>query len=205
MSATSVLKMRYSLPERPFQATMPSSGPTPERSAMLKPLNNYCESHMTPSDIAAWYAATIGTAVFAWDIAKWARSTARVRVSARGNVSYPDGEVIDKRPFEGGGEVSTLAEYCHVEVVNVGGQPTTLIDIEATHHPSLNGQVSSWKAAFITHAGSQQLPVRLGPGEMWSARLDMRHIRTITSRGLPIIRVRTSYTTKFIDTPVRFK
>lgn len=161
---------------------------------------------MSLSDIAAWYAAAVATAVFVWDIVKWFRTGPRLRVNARCNVCYPDARVISTKPLEGGGEVSTLADYCHVEVLNVGGQPTTLIDIEATNIPRANGmKVACSALAFTVHSGSRALPTLLAPGEMWSARVEMGSLESIAEHGSPILQIRASHRKRAIETPLEVK
>ncbi|WP_018079672.1 hypothetical protein [Thiobacillus denitrificans] len=152
---------------------------------------------MTITDIAAWYAAAVATAVFAWDIIKWVRSGPRLRINTKCNISYADGRVIESTSLEGGALVSTLAEYCHIEILNTGDQPTTLIDVEAAHEPNASGnQMSCSSIAFMVHSGSNPLPALLGPGEMWSARLEMRRLEGLATEGKPVIRARTSYRNK---------
>lgn len=161
---------------------------------------------MTPTEIAAWYAATVSTSVFLWDIVKWFRNGPRLRINTKCNVSYPDGRVIERTQLEGGGEAATLADYCHIEVLNVGGQPTTLIDIQVKNEPSVNGrQVSYSGPAFLTHSGSKALPTLLGPGEMWSGRIEMTCIETIAENGRPIIQVRSSRNAKPIQVALDIK
>lgn len=161
---------------------------------------------MTLTDIAAWYAAAIATAVFAWDIVKWFRNSPRLRLNAVCNVAYPDGRVIEKQQLEGGGESATLADYCHIEVLNIGGQPTTLIDIQVTNVPRANGiQVGASGPAFTVHDGSHPLPALLGIGEMWSARIEMTHLENIARHGSPVIRIRASHSAKAIEAAIDFK
>lgn len=161
---------------------------------------------MTPVEITAWYAATISTSVFLWDIVKWFRNGPRLRINTKCNVSYPDGRCIETKKLEGGGEAKVLADYCHIEVLNVGGQPTTLIDIQVKNKPTANGrQISYSGPAFLTHAGSKELPTLLGPGEMWSARIEMSCLETIAEQGRPIILVKSSRTTKPIEAALDIK
>lgn len=161
---------------------------------------------MTITDIAAWYAAAIATAVFVWDIVKWFRNGPRLRVNTMCNVGYPDGRVLAKQQLEGGGESATLAEYCHIEVLNIGGQPTTLMDIQVTIAPRANGiQVSAAGPAFTVHAGNHSLPALLGIGEMWSARLEMSYLENIASQGRPVISIRASHSAKAIEEAIDFK
>jgi len=161
---------------------------------------------MTITEIAAWYAATIATAVFIWDIIKWLRNGPRLRITATCNVSYPDARVNTKRLLDDGGEAAELAIYCHIEVLNVGSQPTTLISIEAANKSGPKGiRVSCSGPAFTVHAGSHSLPALLGAGEMWSARIEMSRLESIAEHGSPVIQVRASHRTKAIETVIDLK
>lgn len=148
---------------------------------------------MNSTDIAAWYAAVVATAVFLWDIVKWIRNGPRLRINAISDVFYPDGRVIEKRQLDGC-EEKTLATYCHIEVLNVGGQPTTLIDIQVVNASNLNEKLVSYSGpAFIVHSGSGALPALLGPGEIWSARIEMTSVETIANFGRAVIQIRASH------------
>jgi hypothetical protein len=157
---------------------------------------------MSATDIAAWYAAAVATAVFLWDIVKWIRSGPRVKISARSNVTYPDGRVVEREQAPEG-ERNRLAEYCHIELVNLGAQPTTIINIEATHKAGASGvQVGASGIAFTPHVGSSPLPALLGPGGLWSARIEMSHLQIISKHGAPFIRVRVSHRRKPVEVRV---
>lgn len=149
---------------------------------------------MTITDIAAWYAASVASAVFAWDIIKWLRNAPRLRVNTMSNVTFIDGRTVSRMQLTGDAEVTKLAEYCHIEVLNIGSQPTTLLNIEATHKPKGNGiQVGCVGSAFATLNGSHPLPALIGPGEVWSARLEMSHLECIAKHGRPLVRIRASH------------
>ncbi|RTL51177.1 MAG: hypothetical protein EKK46_12505 [Rhodocyclaceae bacterium] len=161
---------------------------------------------MTLTDIAAWYAAAVATAVFVWDVIKWFRNGPRLRVNTACGVGYPDGRVISKHKTEDGAEVTTLADYCHIEVLNIGGQPTTLIDIQVTNVKRKNGMKIGFSGpAFTIHAGSHSLPTLLGPGEMWSARVEMTQVESIAKHGHPILQIRTSHSAKVIKAAIGIK
>lgn len=161
---------------------------------------------MISTEVAAWYAATVSTTVFLWDIVKWLRNGPRLRINTECNVAYPDGKVIEKRQLDSGVEAATLADYCHIEILNIGGQPTTLIDIQVKNEPSANGaQISYSGPAFHTHCGSKGLPTLLGPGEMWSGRIEMSCIDAIAEHGRPVLHVRSSRRPKPIEVALEIK
>jgi len=148
---------------------------------------------MNSTDIAAWYAAVVATAVFLWDIVKWIRNGPRLRINAISDVVYPDGHVIEKRQIDDC-EEKTLATYCHLEVLNVGGQPTTIMNIQVVNASKLNDKHVSYSGpAFKVHAGSDPLPALLGPGEIWSARIEMTSVETIANFGPAVVQITASY------------
>ncbi len=153
----------------------------------------------------AWYAAILSTTVFTWDLAKWWRAEPRLRISAKANVSFADGEVIHREKRPDGSEVGTLASYCHVEIVNAGGRPTTLIAVDAVsrRRDRKRGEIFAGTSNFKTLRGSEQLPVKLGPGEMWSARVDMRQLVNLEQFGPLRIQARAAYREKPLAILVR--
>jgi hypothetical protein len=93
------------------------------------------------------------------------------------------------------GTVQHLAEYCHIEVLNVGDRPTTIISIEATHALGTNnGQMFCAGGRFQLFGRS--LPTLLSPGEMWSARIEMLDLLKLAKRGKPMLRIRASHLPK---------
>ena len=152
---------------------------------------------MTITSIAAWWGAGIATIVFLWDIVKWFKRGAKLHVSISPNVTYPDAEVLSKRTDDQGVTASELASYCHIEISNVGDQPTTLLSIEATHVPTLpNGaQIGMSVAGFRFHNGAS-LPHKLGPGESLGARLDSRVVEQLMSQGAPVLILRAAHSAK---------
>ncbi|GAB3758706.1 hypothetical protein GCM10028796_04780 [Ramlibacter monticola] len=153
----------------------------------------------------AWYAAILSTVVFAWDLTKWWRAEPRLRISAHAEVSYLDAEIVHRDRQPDGAEVACTASYCHVEIVNTGGRPTTLLEVEAIarqkrgNKPGLELSSSN----FNIHRGSDQLPAKLAPGEMWSARIDMRNLAALQRIGAVHIRARAAYRARAIEVQMR--
>lgn len=146
---------------------------------------------LSTTDLIAVYAAIIATFVLVWDVIKWATSGARLRVHAKCDICYPDSRVIKVTPTEFG-QSHELANYCHIEVTNIGDQPTTILSIEATHkHKKSEGQMHIGGSAFAPHFG-KSLPHVLRPGEVWSARIEMLNLHQLEQRGQPVVRVSTS-------------
>ena len=98
-----------------------------------------------------------------------------------------------------------MASYCHVDIVNTGGRPTTLIAVEAmARRAGKNGGETGFGAsAFTRHRGSDELPVKLPPGEMWSARIDMRKLEGLEIFAPIVITARAAYKETPVETLVR--
>jgi hypothetical protein len=147
---------------------------------------------MTATDYIAIYAAIIATLVLIWDGIKWFATGPKLRISTRCHTAYSDSPVTKTEKVESG-EVRYLAQYCHIEVVNVGDRPTTIISIEGTHKRKKGDlRMSCDGMLFGAHHG-KQLPQVLGPGAMWSARFDMSHLYSLAAHGKPIIRIHASH------------
>jgi hypothetical protein len=146
---------------------------------------------LSTTDLIAIYAAIVATFVLIWDIVKWATSGARLRVHAKCDVFYSDSRVIKVTPTESG-QSQQLADYCHIEVSNIGDQPATILSIVATHKSKKGkGQMFMSGPAFTPHFG-KSLPHVLGPGEVWSARLEMPNLHQLAQRGRPVMQISTS-------------
>lgn len=122
------------------------------------------------TEFVAWWGAVLATVVFAWDIIKWRRDRPRVRVTVKQNVFYDDSERVPLPDDGDGGTRCTLKPSFHIELRNIGTQPTTLLDISSERK---DGKTSSGYAsiAFREHFG-KRLPYMLTPGDIWSCRID---------------------------------
>lgn len=161
---------------------------------------------MNATDIAAWYATVVATVAFSWDMIKWFRSGPRLRIRVVANVYYNDSKVIGETVLGNGVKASDLEEYCHVEVFNVGHQPTTLLDISATSiNKATKSQMFNSSIAFTIHTGSKPIPVLLSPGEAWSARIQMCRIDGLAANGEPRICIRASHSEKSIFKSIKVK
>lgn len=146
----------------------------------------------------AWWGAVLSSIVFAWDIYKWARKGPRVKVLTRCHVSYSDARVVSTQQTEHGTSTE-LADYCHIEIANLGETATTVISLEAMHdRKKTEPQASVSGSAFQQHHG-KVLPAVLAPGGMWSGRIEMGNISFLAKRGRPYIAVRCSHK----DQPIR--
>ena len=151
---------------------------------------------MESTQIVAWWGAIIATLVLLWDVLKWFQSGPKIKKRIALNTHYSDGKVVSKERTEHGGEVTTYEEYCHVELVNTGTIPTTVMGISATHKPKKGfGQLGAMGQAFTQHFG-KKLPHVIAPGEVWSCRLPMHHYHSIHKYGTPEIHVCLSHLNK---------
>lgn len=147
-------------------------------------------------DYVAWWGAVVATLVLLWDVAKWLKSGARVRQRMQLNIFYPDSRVLGVQKLDHG-ESSELAAYCHIELVNIGALPTTIMGILATHKPGKNkiGRMSFDNQRLLPHYG-KTLPDVLAPGEVWSCRFEMSDLHKLAEWGRPYIEVALSHKSK---------
>ncbi len=125
-------------------------------------------SNLISSDAVAWWGAISGTAVLIWDVIKQLRNGAKLRITSRPDTYYPDSEVLKEERLPNGHVSNVLRPSIHVEVVNYGNLPTTLIKTDASR--SLYG---GWLGSTNCKSlNGKSLPVLLGPGEVWSGRFD---------------------------------
>lgn len=120
---------------------------------------------MKPEDItnvAAWWGATVATAVLTWDIYKWRRSAARLRLTVSGNMKAY-------------GHLATLIRddqtLVVAEVINIGSSPTTITHLFAYYYASwwrrLLRRRTSTQIVTPDPMLAQGLPFELAPGARW--------------------------------------
>jgi len=145
------------------------------------------------TEIVAWYGATVATVVLVWDIWKWSRRQARLRVQITDRVFYPDdpGPVL-KTEKTANGEIKTYAGYYHVEVTNIGELPTTILSASATTRAAgVLDHLQAWRHSVVGEFGTHAFmphrqetpPHTLGPGEVWSCRVQEDSIHHLCQRG----------------------
>ena len=93
-------------------------------------IRHFKEAIVNYTVIVTWWGAIIATIVLIWDVIKWHRNTARVRITTKINVFHNDREIM-AIPVTSDGPSGRLKEYIHVEVINVGTLPTTIMSIMA--------------------------------------------------------------------------
>ena len=153
------------------------------------------------SNIAAWWGAVLATVVLIWDVVKWSRDRPRVRISARMPVAYSDSERIEtKTP---GGEVATeLRSYCHIEIINKGNMPTTIISVCCSSKPGKI--VIEHSNHNITIHDGNKLPHVLGAGQLWSCRIPESAVQNIANQHSgAYVKVRLSHKNRSIYTEVK--
>ena len=115
---------------------------------------------LTATEAAAWWGASIATLVLVWDIVKWTRTGARLRVTvASEREAYGDWpqEVLDKT-------------FVVVEVTNVGDRKTELTHLFGIQYRSWLDRLRGKRAkVFLVQrpALAHQFPCFLQPGERW--------------------------------------
>lgn len=143
-------------------------------------------------DYVAWWGAIVATLVFAWDIAKWLKDGPVIRSRVQLNTAYADARVVRTEKIENG-ESKELALYCHVELVNIGKLPTTIMGVSASHSKGKETlQMTATSQRFTPHYG-KTLPHVLGSGEVWSCRIEMEDIQKLSQKGEPYIEVSVSH------------
>ena len=146
-------------------------------------------------DYVAWWGAIIATLVLIWDLFKWLRSGANITVRHRLNTYYPDGRLIKKEKVKNGESIE-LAKYCHIELINKGTLPTTIMDILASHTKGKDGVITtSTNQRFTPHFG-KKIPSVINSGEVWSCRIEMDDLYRLKEQGSPYIEVHLSHRKK---------
>lgn len=159
----------------------------------------------------AIYGAVLATAALGVDVVKWLRSGARIRISGQVNTYYSDSEPLEVEDdsHEGFGPVR-LKPWIQVEITNVGDRSTTILDVGAfyekpVHRWSNAGERTTvgWSSSAFQMLSRGQLPVKLEPGAVWTARLDQALVMETRDSGFVkdwpfMIGVRASHTPKLI-------
>jgi hypothetical protein len=116
---------------------------------------------LKPSELAAWYAACVSTTVFAWDVYKWLRGNAKIRVDVLGDMV----EV-------GAGKSSGC--FLHVDVANVGGRKTTLTHLAVVRFDSAWAwyRRRSTSQGLVTNPLPGRLPHELDVGSRWTGLIE---------------------------------
>jgi len=132
------------------------------------------EVPMSPETIAAWWGAVLATIVFLWEIYKWFRSGARLRISAA-----KDMQVLGA---DGG-----LNDVLHVflTVHNVGSAVTTITHLVGynykNHFFAFTGRRSG---VFVVSPGSTAVyPHVIEPGKTWTAVVPQSDFEIASKNG----------------------
>ena len=156
---------------------------------------------MIDSAIAAWWGAIIATVVLVWDVVKWSRDKPRVRISTSMPVSYWDSESIEETTLDGK-VVEKLKSYCHIEIINRGNVPTTIVSVCCSNKPG-EGMVEHSNHDIFIHDGNR-LPHVLGAGQLWSCRIPESGVKNISRQHKDAyVKVRLSHRDGFIYAKVK--
>ncbi|WP_444909084.1 hypothetical protein [Microbulbifer sp. TRSA005] len=152
---------------------------------------------MEDIDFIKWWGAVVATIALSWNFFNFFLSNARMKVKLKPNTCYPDSRVISKEVSEHGTS-STLASYCHKEIVNVGRVAGTITKIEASHTSKNGSTLTKTDQRFQSHT-HQNFPILLAPGEIWSGRIEMEDLIDLSKYGKLIFSVEFGYR----DRPVK--
>jgi hypothetical protein len=122
---------------------------------------------LDPSEIAAWWGASIATLVLAWDVYKWKTSGPKLSMCVSPNMI-----VIGDPEREGKTWVS-------VTISNIGNLPTTLKGIGMEHYNNLFARIRrkpSVAAIFPNPNTSFPLPRILNPGDEWTGLIPQKRV-----------------------------
>lgn len=148
----------------------------------------------TTEQFVAWWGAIIATSVLVWDVLKWIKSGPKIMNRVVLQTYYDDGKTV-KEDTESG-LVSVCEEYCHIELVNIGSVPTTVMGISLTHkRKKKQTHLTTMSSAFTAHFG-KKLPCVLATGEVWSCRLPMGYYYKMIDMGAPEFHVSLSHKKK---------
>src|SRR5690242_17597276 len=81
-------------------------------------------SQLSASDLAAWWGAVVATAVLFWDVMKFRKAAAAIRVVARQNMQFMGATGLESE------------KYIFLTATNHGGAPTTITHVVAFHYSS---------------------------------------------------------------------
>lgn len=128
---------------------------------------------LASTDIVAWWGAILATSIFVWDIVKWRKHGPKLRLSVRPNSIYLDSKVYEGEQDENGVTEGYLKSYIHIEIVNTGTLPTTIMNISSSQKMDNGGTLGTSLVGFQVHFG-KALPYLITPGDIWSCRLEQR-------------------------------
>lgn len=149
---------------------------------------------MEEIDIVKWWGAILATIAFAWNVYNSLSNAPKLKVKLTPDTTYLDARVIRTEKNEHGIQ-EERAKYCHIEITNIGKQPATVTNIEATHTHKKGVRIFVTQQRFQSHS-EQSIPVFISPGQHWSCRLEMKDLYDLSNHGEPEIRVTASYKDK---------
>ncbi len=147
---------------------------------------------MTASDIAAWWGASIATAVLGWDIYKWAISGKHLSVRVQPNMQLA-------------GEQSGTKNIL-VEVVNRGGKLTTLTHLAFYSYKSIFHRLLRKRnkhIGIVPYPGGQGLPYELEAGKRWNGLVEQDAVFAEHRDGLVYAVIAHSGSNRELLTPVK--
>lgn len=137
---------------------------------------------LTNTELVAWWGALLATIVFIWDIVKWLKTGPRLRLNVRANSFYQDSEQISVKDDREGNKEFLLKPSIHIELINVGSQPTTIMSISSKRQTGSGGVSGYDGSQFREHFG-KKLPYMLKPGDIWSCRVDQAIVMNLPGKA----------------------
>lgn len=136
-------------------------------------------SPLTPSDVAAWYGAAIGTIVLIWDVIKWLSDGPSLRVK----IQHTQGLELS------------------IFISNTGNQPATIESVKLLCFSRFNFPFNheiNLGNSFGLSGNEGFPPLKLNPGEHWEANMGVRsRIPPITECWIKtVIIIQESHKTK---------
>lgn len=133
-------------------------------------------SSLTITAIAAWWGAVVATLVLVWDVYKWRKRGADIRVEANPNM-----QAVPALPG------TDDKSYIFVAAVNHGSQSTTITHLAGVYIPSLYHKLvrRGGRHFFVANPTfGPALPHVLPPGERWTGGIDQDQLeRDFHSKG----------------------
>jgi len=129
----------------------------------------------TLTDVLAWVGAVTGTIGFGWDVYKWRKRGAEVRVRIKPNMLHAGPRSEAQKPL------------CIVEAINLGAAPTTITHFMGAHYTSFWQRLLNRPAASLFVPQSSEtatgVPYVLAPGQVWIGRADQAQLDEYCAKG----------------------
>jgi len=120
------------------------------------------------TDIAAWWGALIASAVLAWDVYKWRKRGAQLRVTAAPNMRVLNVPGVPESDL-----------FVSVTAYNTGDQPSTITNLQGIHYKSVFHKLFRRPntAFVVVNPGfGPGLPSVIPPGGVWQGGISQSEL-----------------------------